>query len=901
MQNLNLGLLAHVDAGKTTLSENILYTSGAIRNLGRVDHKDTYLDNFEMEKERGITIFSKQARFTYCGKDFTLLDTPGHVDFSSEMERVLSVLDMAVLIVSAPEGVQSHTRTLWKLLEHYDIPTFIFVNKMDMQGADRSAVLAEIKSVLGKRCVDMENDRDSALEEISSADEELIEEYLETGALSDDSIKHAIEQRITFPVWFGSALKSDGIKALLDGIARYAPEPVYNENEFGARVFKITRGSSGERLTHLKVTGGKLTTRMVIPECGGEKIDQIRLYNGEKYETRSEASAGETVAVTGLSESYSGQGLGAEKEKSIPVLTPVLRYKIILPPGENALLLYGKLSPFEEEYPELSFSWNERHKEIFVNVNGDIQLQVLSALVRERLQTEITFGAGSIVYKETISDKAYGIGHFEPLRHYAEVQLLIEPGEPGSGVEFASVCSTDILDKNWQRLIETHVMESIHPGVLTGSEVTDIRIVLVTGRAHPKHTEGGDFRQATYRAVRNALRNASASGRAVLLEPVYRFTMSLPAKYIGRAMTDIDRLCGKAEPPELTGGGNTAVLKGIAPVSTFWEYTKELTAYTAGEGMLTCELAGFEPCHNTEEVVAERGYDPEADLRRPTGSVFCAHGAGFQVPWDEVAGYAHMPCPLDKKSLGFDEGLPENAAFASTDTIVRRDSQTGSHEEKFISIEEIDAIFASQHRNRKEEAASRRRIYKRGKGSESYNGSRTVNPPGSSGYSPRKASAPLPKCLLVDGYNMIHAWDELKALCNDNIHGARERLIDICSEYQGIVGGELILVFDAYLVPGGVGSVKKQKNIYVVYTREAETADQYIEQATKEKARDYSVTVATSDHMEQLIVWGEGALRMSAPEFESEINRARSKLRDDYLDKKNSLGNTIIIENSDAP
>ena len=901
MQNLNLGLLAHVDAGKTTLSENILYTSGAIRSLGRVDHKDTYLDNFEMEKERGITIFSKQARFTYGGINFTLLDTPGHVDFSSEMERVLSVLDLAVLIISAPEGVQSHTRTLWKLLEHYDIPTVIFVNKMDMQGADRGAVLTEIQNILDKKSVDLDGDRESALEEISSADEELIEEYLETGSLCDDSIKRAIEERLAFPVWFGSALKSEGIKQLLDGITKYAPEPVYNENEFGARIFKITRGSSGERLTHLKITGGKLSARMIIPECNDEKIDQIRFYNGEKYEAKGEAYAGEVVAVTGLSESYSGQGLGIEKEKSIPVLTPVLRYKIVLPPGENALLLYGKLAPFEEEYPELSFSWNEKHKEIFVNVNGEIQLQVLASLVKERLGAEVTFGAGSIVYKETVNDKAYGIGHFEPLRHYAEVQLLIEPGEPGSGVEFASVCSVDILDKNWQRLIETPVMEAIHPGVLTGSEVTDIRVILVTGRAHPKHTEGGDFRQATYRAIRNALRQAQAAGKAVLLEPVYRFTMSLPSKFIGRAMTDIDRLYGKAAAPELIENGNTAVLKGTAPVSTFWEYTKELTAYTAGEGMLTCELAGFEPCHNTEEIVEERGYDPEADMRRPTGSVFCAHGAGFQVPWDEVAGYAHMPCPIDLDSIGAAGDGIHKEADSENVMPIHRESQTGSHEEKFISIEEIDAIFASQHRNKKAEAASRRKIYKRGKGSENYTGSKTVNASGSSGYTPKKASAPLPKCLLVDGYNMIHAWDELKALSTDNIHGARERLIDICSEYQGIVGGELILVFDAYLVPGGIGSMKKQKNIFVVYTKEAETADQYIEQATKKKARDYSVTVATSDHMEQLIVWGEGALRMSAPEFESEIERARKRLREDYLKKNNSLGNTITIERADAP
>ncbi|MCR4618948.1 MAG: TetM/TetW/TetO/TetS family tetracycline resistance ribosomal protection protein [Lachnospiraceae bacterium] len=889
MRNINIGLLAHVDAGKTTLSENILYNTGAIRSLGRVDHKDTYLDNYAMEKERGITIFSKQARVKLGELDVTLLDTPGHADFSSEMERVLSVLDLAVLIVSAPEGIQSHTRTLWKLLEHYEVPTVIFVNKTDMPGTDRNGVLSELKEGLGKLCVDLENDVESGLEEISSTDEELIEEYLETGTLCDESIKSAIERRQAFPVWFGSALKGEGIGEFLKGIERYAPEPYYDEEVFGARVFKITRSLSGERLTHMKITGGKLSARMVIPESEEEKIDQIRIYNGEKYETVGQAGPGMVVAVTGLSKTAAGQGIGAEKEKVIPELTPVLRYKIITAPGENPLILYGKIKAFEEEYPELSFAWNERHKEIFVNVNGEIQLQVLKSIVKERLDSEISFGAGSIVYKETVRDKVYGIGHFEPLRHYAEVQLLIEPGEPGSGIEFASACSMDILDKNWQRLIETHVMETVHPGTLTGSEVTDIRVILMTGRAHPKHTEGGDFRQATYRALRNALRQALAMGRMVLLEPVYEFTMTLPSKFIGKAMTDIDRMYGKANPPELTGDGNTAILKGTAPVSTFWEYTKELTAYTAGEGILTCHLAGFEPCHNQDEVVSNRGYDPETDMRRPTGSVFCAHGAGFQVPWNEVAEYAHMPNPLDEKSkesLGDGLTIGESARNSQV-----KDSQTGSHEEKFISIEEIDAIFASQHRNRKEDAVSRRKIYKRGRGSAAWDNkeriiSASVDNRGAdsgkkevSGYRGKPA---LPNCLLVDGYNMIHAWSELKALVGDNIHGARERLVDICSEYQSIVGGEVIVVFDAYLVPGGVGSMKKLKNVYVVYTKEAETADQYIEQATKKKAKDYRVSVATSDHMEQLIVWSDGALRMSAAEFEAEIERARKKLREDF-------------------
>ncbi len=960
MRILNIGLLAHVDAGKTTLAENILFTAGAIRHMGRVDHGDTYLDSNSMERSRGITIFSKQARFVYGDIAVTLLDTPGHVDFSSEMERVLSVIDLAVLIISGPEGVQSHTRTLWRLLEYYDIPTVIFVNKMDMQGTDREKILADLRENLSKTCADIEGDRDAALEEISMADEGYIEEYLETGTLSNESIKEAIAERLAFPVWFGSALKNEGVSELLDGIVRFSPEPEYGDEpeipaetggnkangsdkvkeatNYSARVFKITKGSQGERLTHLKVTGGKISARMSIAECSGEKIDQIRLYNGEKYETESEAIPGEIVAVTGLSESFAGQGLGGESEKSLPVLAPVLRYKVIPENGENPLLVYGKLTPLGEEYPELSFSWNERHKEIFVNVNGEIQLQVLKRLVQERLGIEISYGAGSIVYKETIGSPSYGIGHFEPLRHYAEVQLLLKPGERGSGIEFVSACSTDMLDKNWQRLIRTHVEETTHPGTLTGSEVTDIRVILITGRAHPKHTEGGDFRQATYRAVRNALMQASAAGKGVLLEPIYSFIMTLPSQFIGKAMTDMDRMCGKTLPPELTGEGNTAVLKGTVPVRTSWEYAKELAAYTAGEGSIMLELAGYEPCQDQDSIVEKRDYDPEADLRRPPGSVFCAHGAGFQVPWDEVAGYAHMPCTIGRKdlqnliengacgldhiSVGYDGGSFGSSVETDDTSVVNgtpgvadnfsgsghRDSQTGSHEEKFISLEEIDKIFASQHRNRKAEAVSRRKIYKRGKGCSSYHdlhsgvagrSAGTAEQAGtiSNGYgAAAKKNAPLPNCYLVDGYNMIHAWEELKRHVDDNIHGARERLIDICSEYIGIVGGDLILVFDAYLVPGGIENVSKQKNIYVVYTGEAETADQYIEKTTKKKARDFRVTVATSDHLEQLIVFSEGALRMSASEFEKEIERARKKLRDDYLDKKGSLGNVIPVE-----
>ncbi|MCQ2527311.1 MAG: TetM/TetW/TetO/TetS family tetracycline resistance ribosomal protection protein [Lachnospiraceae bacterium] len=926
MKKLVIGLLAHVDAGKTTLAESLLYTSGTIRNQGRVDHKDAYLDTDSMERDRGITIFSKQARMQWKNMDVTLMDTPGHVDFSSEMERTLSVIDIAVLVISGSEGVQGHTRTLWKLLEHYGVPTVLFVNKMDQPDTDKKKLMGQLQGGLSKNCVDMTDDKEVVFENISACDEQLIEEYLETEGLEIDSISEAIADRKIFPVWFGSALHNEGTEALLDGIDEYAPVQEYGE-EFAARVFKITRDEHGKRLTHLKVTGGVLTPKMIIGEGdSAEKVDQLRIYSGVKFEAVNSASAGEVLAITGLNTTYAGQALGAEEGRVLPVLEPVLSYKLEFVRGTDTQLVYGKIKPLEEEFPELRLMWNEQHKEIHVSVNGEVQTQVLKQVMKDRFDIEVGFGAGSIVYKETIGAPAYGIGHFEPLRHYAEVQLLVEPGEPGSGIEFVSACGVDVLDKNWQRLIKTHVDEAVHPGVLTRSEMTDIRVVLVTGRAHPKHTEGGDFRQATYRALRNAFRQAMNAGKAVLLEPVYIFTMELPTIYIGRAMTDIEKLHGKAQPPEMSEDGEISVLQGIAPVSTFWEYQKELQAYTGGRGQLSCILQGYMPCHNQDEVVEKRDYYPDDDFRRPTGSVFCAHGAGFQVPWDEVAAYAHMPCPISSGQaagiIGLSGELGVSAVFEDADIAANvragsriKESQTGSHEEKFISLEEIDAIFSSQHRNRKADAAANRRIYKRkhydihdyNKGAHSGNGASgggygngagNTNGAGNSNSNGKGkvGSSALPKCLLVDGYNMIHSWEELKPMVDSNMDGARGRLIDICSEYQGIVGGEVIVVFDAYLVSGNMGSVTKQGGIYVVYTKEAETADQYIEQATKRKARDYRVTVATSDMIEQLIVWGEGALRMSAPEFEAEIERARKALRNDYLDKHNRLGNVLPLD-----
>ena len=907
MKKLVVGLLAHVDAGKTTLAESLLYTAGTIRNQGRVDKKDTFLDTDAMEKDRGITIFSKQARLTWKDTEVTILDTPGHVDFSSEMERTLSVLDAAVLVISGSEGVQGHTRTLWKLLEYYGVPVFIFVNKMDQPDTDSKLIMGELAKKLGGNFVDMSGDRDTVIEEFSASSEELIEEFLESGKLSQESIINCFFDRGAFPVWFGSALYNDGVQPLLDALDEYGIFSAGGEEEteqFGARVFKITRDEQGKRLTHLKVTSGKLLPKMLV---GEEKVDQIRAYNGKKYEPLSEAVSGQVVAVTGLSETFAGQGLGIDSEQVFPYLAPVLSYKLFFPNGEDPVFVYGKLKPLEEEFPELSFSWNERHKEISVNVNGEIQIQVLKQIMLDRFEIEVEFGAGSIVYKETIAGPSYGIGHFEPLRHYAEVQVLVEPAEPGTGISFASMCSVDELDKNWQRLIQTHVEETYHPGVLTGSEATDLNIILMTGRAHPKHTEGGDFRQATYRAIRNALKNA----QSVLLEPVYQFTMELPAGFIGRAMTDVERLHGKAYAPELSEDGEIAVLKGTAPVSTFWEYQKELTAYTAGRGSVSMVLHGYEPCHNQDEVVTARGYDSEADLRRPTGSVFCAHGAGYQVPWDEVVFYAHMECPISPSEMAGIRGLENykragqlnNSDGMGADNFVTSvsNSQTGSHRERVISLEEIDSIFSAQHRNKKQEAASLRKRYKRTTASREVYGKNSsrgdVYGSGAGEKVYNKAARTLPKCILVDGYNMIHSWDELKVMVDTNMEGARGRLIDICSEYQGIVRCELILVFDAYLVSGGAGSITKQKDIYVVYTKEAETADQYIEQATKKKAKDYQVTVATSDQIEQLIVWSDGALRMSAPEFLQEIERARKSLSDAYLDKKGSVGNVIPLDN----
>lgn len=891
--NLTIGLLAHVDAGKTTLAEAILYKTGQIRNLGRVDHQDCFLDTDAIERQRGITIFSKEARTRFGDRDITLMDTPGHVDFSAEMERNLSVLDAAILVISGSDGVQGHTRTLWRLLNRYDVPTFLFVNKMDQPQADKEVLLNEIQNELDSNCIDFLLSKSQLDEEVAGCDEMLMEQYLDTNELSCEMISDAILDRKVFPVYFGSALHTDGIEELIEGVGKYTASEEYGE-EFAARVFKISRDANGKRLTHMKIVGGKLTPKQMIAtkkddsgELILEKIDQIRRYEGDKYTQLSEAVAGDIVAITGLENTYAGQGLGDCKEDELPVLEPVLEYCMILPREIDALQALPKFRILEEEDPQLHIVWQEEHKEIHIRVMGQIQVQILKEKIKERFDIAVEFGNGRIVYKETIARPSYGIGHFEPLRHYAEVQLMIEPGERGSGIQFASICSEDTLSRNWQRLIATHVEETIHPGVLTRSELTDLRIILVTGKAHTKHTEGGDFRQATYRAIRNGLR----CGQNVLLEPMYKFVLEVPTEYVGRAMVDIERCCGTPEPPAIEG--NVSILKGVVPVSTFQDYQLELQAYTAGEGHLSLVFDGYAPCHNAAEVIENRNYDPDQDMRRPTGSVFCAHGSGYQVPWNEVAGMAHMECPIDldeymqhwNESNRDDERVEKLASMAAKLKDTKEEKFAGARVRSVsdtISIEEIDAILNNTFR-KNESAKKRDRRY--------HKTSVTVSV-GSSSYKthkPRKTN----RYLLVDGYNIIFAWPELKDISERTIDGARDKLIEICSDYQGFTQETLILVFDAYKVKGSPGNIQKVNNIFVVYTKEAETADTYIQKTTHELAKDNIVTVATSDNLEQMIIWGAGALRMSAREFEEIYMKSRAEIRETYLNKGESVGNSV--------
>lgn len=851
MGKIVVGILAHVDAGKTTLSEGMLYTSGAIRTMGRVDNRDAFLDTYALERERGITIFSKQAVFPLGTTQVTLLDTPGHVDFSPEMERTLQVLDYAILVISGADGVQGHTRTLWNLLRRYEIPTFVFVNKMDQKGTDAEVLLQELKNVLEEGCVDFSTKRDAHFyEEAAVCSEDALEEFLETGRLKKETLQELFLERQLFPCFFGSALRLEGVKEFVEQMQELIKVPAYPET-FGAKVFKIARDEAGNRLTYLKITGGSLKVKAVIE---GQKVNQIRIYSGEKYEAVNEVEAGSICAVTGLSDTYPGEGLGAEQGTYLPVLEPVLNYQVIPTEGDDPILLLPKLRELEEEEPQLHIVWEEALQEIHVQLMGEVQLEVLKTLIYERFGVEVEFGQGNILYKETIQNTVEGVGHFEPLRHYAEVHLLLEPGEPGSGVQCMSVCSEDLLDRNWQRLILTHLMETEHRGVLTGAPITDIRITLVSGKAHLKHTEGGDFRQAVYRAVRQGLKQAES----VLLEPYYEYRLELPSENVGRAMTDIERIHGTFGLPQTEA--DRTILTGMAPVSTMRDYQKEVHAYTRGNGTLQCTLKGYAPCHNTEEVLVATGYDSERDTLHPTGSVFCAHGAGFLVPWYEVKEYMHLPSIMQEKPSDSSE---------EKQTAYRVSKETDA----WIDTEEVDRIIAqSVGANKKQKTLPKKKV------PEYYK----------STSKPKKQEV-REEYLLVDGYNVIFAWEDLKDLAQVSIDGARGKLLDVLCDYQGMKKCNLIVVFDAYRVQGHKTEISTYHNIHVVFTKEAETADQYIEKFAHENGKKYNVTVATSDGLEQIIIRGQGCRLLSARELKDEIERTKKTLFEEHPQESKKL------------
>ena len=858
MKKLVVGILAHVDAGKTTLSEGMLYVSGAVRKLGRVDHQNAFLDTDALERQRGITIFSKQAVFTLPTVEVTLLDTPGHVDFSSEMERTLQVLDCAILVISGTDGVQGHTQTLWKLLERYHIPTLLFVNKMDLDGADRAGCLAQLRERLHDGCVDFTQEREGETlqEQVAMCEEATLERYLETGTVEDEDIRRLIRERRLFPCWFGSALRLEGVEAFLEGLERYAPIPDYPA-DFGAQVYKIGRDAQGGRLTYLKVTGGSLKVKDLLSggtgDAGGEapweeKADQIRIYSGERFQTTDRAEAGTVCAVTGLTHTRAGESLGSARPMQLPMLEPVLTYRLNLPEGADPHTALRRLRELEEEDPQLHILWNESLREIHLQLMGEVQLEILRAIIEERFGLSVTFDTGSILYKETIAAPVEGVGHFEPLRHYAEVHLLLEPGPRGSGMCFATACSEDMLDRNWQRLVLTHLAERVHLGVLTGSPITDMKITLVAGRSHAKHTEGGDFRQATYRAVRQGLMEAES----ILLEPWYDVRLEVPAAQVGRAMSDLQRRGGTMEPPETVG--EYAVLTGRAPVAGMRDYAAEVAAYTRGQGRLFCTLSGYEPCHNAQQVVEEMGYDPERDVEHTPDSVFCTHGAGYVVKWDQVKAQMHVESGLMRR-----EEEPE-----ISESQPRREARyTGSLAEDA----ELQAIYERTYGKVERDAF---RPQPKAPARTSLDESR---------YNVRTQNRGL-EYLLVDGYNIIHAWDELKELARADLSAARKALMDILSNYQGFRKCEVIVVFDAYKVKGNPGSVSKYHNIHVVYTKEAETADNYIEKVTYELGRKYQVRVATSDGVEQLIILGHGALRVSARMFRMEIEQAEGQIAD---------------------
>ena len=849
MKRLTIGMLAHVDAGKTTLSEAMLYRAGAVRRLGRVDHGDAFLDTDRQERERGITIFSKQARLTWGDCEITLLDTPGHVDFSSETERAVQVLDCAVLLVSGADGVQGHTETLWKLLERHGVPTFLFVNKMDQPGTDRQALLAQLRERLGEGCADFSGSWEQVLEQAALCDEELMERYLETGALDDADLSALIVERKLFPCLFGSALNLDGVDELLDVLARFALEPDWGA-QFAARVYKISRDDKGERLTWMKITGGALRVRDVVkgPDWE-EKAAQLRLYSGARFTPAEEAPAGTVCAVAGLTRTRAGQGLGAEEDWAGPELEPVLACQVLPRSGEDVHTLLAQLRVLEEEDPQLQVEWDEGTGEIRVRLMGEVQLEVLSRLLERRFGGSVTFGPGRIVYLETIAAPAEGVGHFEPLRHYAEVHLLLEPLERGAGLVLDTACDQNVLEGHWQRLILTNLMEKEHRGVLTGAPITDMKITLLTGRAHLKHTEGGDFRQAAWRAVRQGLMSA----QSVLLEPWYSFRLEVPTGGVGRAMTDLQRMGAELLPPEQ--GGETAVLTGSVPVSEVGDYWRTVAAYTGGRGRFSCAVEGYRPCHNAGEVISAAGYDPERDVDNPSASVFCSHGSGVIVPWDEVRSHMHL-----------DSGWRWSGERPSREKDTSARQPPMSYESRAALDKELEAIF--------------QRVY----GPTKPHAFRPVP----------KTAPPKPRpwkglkvrdgddYLLVDGYNIIHAWDELRNLSRADLDSARERLIHRLRNYQGWKRCKVIVVFDAYKVKGNPGSVERLGDLFVVYTKEAETADMYIEKTTyalAKERREHRVRVATSDGLEQMIILGHGAVRMPAAELEFEVKQAEAEIR----------------------
>ena len=837
------GLLAHVDAGKTTLSEGLLYLSGAVRRLGRVDHRDAFLDTDEQERERGITIFSKQAELAWGDTAFTLLDTPGHVDFSAETERVLGVLDCAVLVVSGTDGVQGHTRTLWRLLERHKIPVFLFVNKMDLAGSDKRSLLEQLREKLSGGCLDFTGGLAPIQEDLALCEEGLLERYLSGGGITAADAAGLAARRLIFPCYFGSALKLEGVEALLEGLDAFTLPPVYPA-DFAARVFKVARDGN-DRLTYVKITGGGLRVRTLL---GEEKVNQIRIYSGTRYRTVDEAPAGTVCALTGLSAARPGDCLGAEPPGPKPELEPVLTYQVILPPGCDVHAMLQNLRRLEEEDPQLGVEWNEALGEIHLQLMGEIQLEVMTRLIRERFGAQVRFGEGNVVYRETIAGAVEGVGHFEPLRHYAEVHLLLEPGPRGSGLKLASACPADQLDLSWQRLILTHLAEKRHRGVLTGAPITDMRITLVAGRAHVKHTEGGDFRQATYRAVRQGLMQAES----ILLEPHYDFTLELPPDCVGRAMTDLQSMGGSVEGPEQEG--ELALLTGHAPAAGLRSYWKQVAAYARGRGRLSCALRGYEPCAGQEEITARSGYDPERDVDNPPDSVFCSHGAGVIVKWNEVRSHMHLDSGL---RLGAQPPPPEPALPAGGE----RQYRGGSLEQD----RELQAVFERTYGKVDRDTAFQPR----------KKPARTSLDEGK--YAIRSRSAG-PEYLLVDGYNIIFAWEELKQLARQDVSAARAALEEILSNYQGFRKCVVILVFDAYKVKGNPGSVEKKDNIYVVYTREAETADAYIEKATYDLGKEHRVRVATSDALEQMIILGHGALRLSARAFKEDVEQTQGEI-----------------------